>query len=502
MSRHPRRPLPTRLELLAAGFVAAFSCVILSVVKSSKALREEIGELMDKVEAITAVATEENRDLTADEKAEIDGIMGAGKKGEAGYKPGKIDQLEADLARIEKIEAKAAELKTRRHTVPPQRSDGPEGEERPTDRTQNRAASIIIPVQSHFRHGKLKAYQGEHADQRAYLAGRFFLATIGQDPGSQKWCQDHGIDVRFLGAMKEGSNNLGGFLVPTEVEQAIIDLREEYGVFRRESRVVPMGSDTKTQPRRKSGLTAYFVGENEEGTESEKQWDQVELVAKKLMALARYSAELSEDAVISMGDDLTQEIAYAFAVKEDHCGFLGDGTSTYGKIVGVVNAVLAGSVVTAAAGNTAFETLDLTDFEACVGKLPEYPGINPKWYISKVGYAASMMRLIDAAGGNTSAQIEAGPTGREFLGYPVVISQVLNKTLGADVSKPKVVFGDLRMGTTLGNRRGVSIMQSEHRYFELDQIGIKGTERFDIAVHGRGTATEAGPIVVLKTPGA
>lgn len=499
--RQSRRLLPIRSEFVAAGLLAAASMALWAVVRNtSKAIREEIGELMDRVEAIVAVAEEEGRELTADEKAEVDGIMGAGKKGEADYKPGKIDKLEADALRVEKIEAKQAELVKRRGEGAPPQQGGGSTENREDHRP--RAARIVIPVQQAYRHGSLKAYKGEHADQRAYIAGRFFLATIGKCQASQTWCREHGIDVQFMGAMKEGSNSLGGFLVPPEVEAAIIDLREQYGVFRREAYVTPMSGDTKTTPRRKSGLTAYFVGEGEEGTSSDKQWDQVELVAKKLMALCRVSNELNEDSVISMADDLTSEIAYAFAVKEDQCGFVGDGTSTYGKINGVVNAVAAGSVVTALAGNTSFETLDLVDFEACVGKLPEYPGINPKWYISKAGYAASMMRLIDAAGGNTTAQLEAGPSGREFLGYPVVITQVLNSTLGADTSKPKAVFGDLKLGATLGNRRGVSIMESEHRYFEYDQIGIKGSERFDINVHGRGTATAPGPLVVLKTPGA
>jgi hypothetical protein len=41
-----------------------------------------------------------------------------------------------------------------------------------------------------------------------------------------------------------------------------------------------------------------------------------------------------EDAIISIADDLAEEIVYAFSLKEDQCGFIGDGTSTYGGIVG------------------------------------------------------------------------------------------------------------------------------------------------------------------------
>ncbi len=64
------------------------------------------------------------------------------------------------------------------------------------------------------------------------------------------------------------------------------------------------------------------------------------LTAKKLMVLTKYSNELNEDAVLNIGDDLAGEIAYAFALKEDQCGFLGDGTSTYGGITGVTTALL------------------------------------------------------------------------------------------------------------------------------------------------------------------
>jgi len=169
--------------------------------------------------------------------------------------------------------------------------------------------------------------------------------------------------------------------------------------------------------------------------------------------------------------------------------------------VGVLNAVAAGSIYTAATGNTAFSTLDLADFEGMVGQLPAYAEGNAAWYVSKAGYWASMARLLDAAGGNTIQDLGSGPE-RVFLGYPVRYTQVLNSTLTAQTSTNILCFGDLSMSAMLGNRRGISVMTSEHRYFENDQIGIKGTQRFDINVHERGTASVAGSILVLATPGS
>ncbi len=456
---------------------------------SLQAMREKSGNLADRAKAIELLAiSEANRDLTTEEKTEQTALLA------------QIDQLTADVARGEKLEATIANLAKARNTVPAQTGDGdpePSPEERPL------SARVTIPLRARFRSGALKAYRGERSEERAYIAGQFFAATVYRNERSALWCKEHGIDTRYQASLSEGADSGGGFLVPTEVEQAIIDLREAYGVFRQFANVTPMARDTKTQPVRASGVTAYFVGENQEITASDKAWSQVELTARKLGALVRYSNELNEDATISIGDDLTGEFAYAFAVKEDACGFLGDGTSTYGHITGLIGALAAGSIYTAISGNTAFSTLDLADFEAMIGQLPMYPGIQPAWYISQAGYAASMLRLMDAGGGNTAAMLAAGPGQLQFLGYPVRISQTLNKTLTAQTSvKGGLFFGDLRMAALLGNRRGLAIALSQDRYFEYDQLGIRGIERFDINVHGRGDASNAGPILVLSFPGS
>lgn len=462
-----------------------------------KPIRERIGELTDRAQAIVDLADQENRDLTAEERKEVDEILGVGKKGAAGYKPGKIDDLEAQLERAEKLEARQAQLAASRGGDPGtslhERQDGPacNQEDRPL------VERLRIPATARYRHHGLRAFRGQHAEQTAFLAGQFFLASIFRNDRARQWCSDHGLNIRA--ALSTDADSLGGFLVPTEVEQTIIDLREQYGVARQLCNVVPMARDVKDHPYRSSGVTAYFVGDNTEITASDKAWGNARLVAKKLGALVKYSSELDEDSIISIGDDLTSEIAYAFAVKEDQCLISGDGTSTYGGIVGLTNAVAAGSIYNATAGNTAFSTLDLDDFENVVGKLPQYPGQQPVWLISKPGWAASMMRLLDAAGGNTVSNLEAG--GRQmFLGYPVVWSPACNSTLTVQASTVLLFFGDLRQAVLLGNRRGVSVQISDQRYFEYDQLGIKGTERFDLTVHSTGDASNAGAVVALKTP--
>lgn len=360
---------------------------------------------------------------------------------------------------------------------------------------------IKIPASPIKRPGKLVAFKGPHGPEEAYAFGMWLGAAFFGNERASQFCRDRGISIQA--ALSEGVNSAGGFFVlPEFAIQRLIDLKEEYGVFRRNTNVVQMASDTMTIPRRVGGLTGYFIGENTEVTASDPEWDQVQLVAKKLGVLNKMSSELSDDSVVSMADKVLAEAAYAIAQKEDACGFIGDGTSTYGGMRGVITKMGAASYQAMGAGDRAFSDIVVADdIEPMIGKLPQYAlvGGNCKWYISSVGFAAFMMRILDAMGGNTAANLQAGYE-KQFLGYPVQITQSLHAlTTDAAINTVIILFGDLRMGTTLGDRRNFRVAISNDRYFEYDQIGILVTTRFDINCHDVGTSSVAGPVVGLRT---
>ncbi len=360
--------------------------------------------------------------------------------------------------------------------------------------------------------GRVKHFTGEsrsEAEEKAYRFGMWYAGAVCNWDAGRKFCQENGIEIK---TMKETVNTAGGALVPDEFDSALIDLREQYGAFRRNARVVPMMRDVKNIGRRTSGLTAYFMGEAGAPTEAEKTWDIVSLTARKLMTLTRVSAELDEDILISLADDLAYEIAYAFANKEDDCGFNGDASATYGGITGVRESLkgldgtianIAGLVVASGSGyGTSYDSIGLADFNKLVGKLPQYADGRAKWYCHRFFWAAVMQRLATAAGGVTSENIE-GKHQQTFLGYPVEIVQVMPKV--SATSQVVCLFGDLRLAARFGDRRQTTISMSEHRYFDTDEIGVKGTERFDIVVHDVGNASATanarieGPIVGLIT---
>jgi HK97 family phage major capsid protein len=434
-------------------------------------------EILDKAE-------KDGRVLTAEERALFDRLTG-----EVNSLDSQIADLQAHQERRQAVQAMGERYAQSSRQTSPDRPANPNAQERPSPRA--------------FRGGRLKAFKGPDAERHAYRAGMWARAVIFNDYRAQEWCVGNGVfDSQVRNALGGNSNASGGYLVPEEFSQAIIDLREQYGVYRRECRVVQMGSDTMTVPRRVGGVSVTFVGENPTSgiTESTPSWNQVRLTAKKLAGLVKLSTEIDEDAVVDLAEMLADEFAYEFALKEDQCGFNGDGTSTFGGMTGLTKILTAASslagAVDAASGHDTFEEIDAVDLARAMAKLPEYARLNAKWFCSAVAADLVFGRLLAGAGGNTIQTIQGGYQ-RVYLGYPVVVSQVLPTSTGDLSDLPMILFGDLMKSSTMGSRRGVNVFPSEHRHMELDQIAIRATQRFDIVNHDVGDTSTPGPIVAL-----
>jgi len=349
--------------------------------------------------------------------------------------------------------------------------------------------------------GSLKNFKSDDrgdAVEKALRFGHWLLASKGNRK-SLAFCDRHGIEVK---AHTEGVNSAGGFLVPDEFETELISLREQYGVFRREARVRPMSSDTLRVPRRSATLSASFVGEATAGTESTQTFESVLLVAKKAMVLTTVSNELNEDAFVNLADDVAGEIAYAFAKKEDECGFIGTGTSTYGGIRGVVDIIENGTAAVQyydSALSSSFADLSLDNIGAFMGLLPAYADTpNAKFYMHKAVWHGAFEAALTSAGGTSAREIKEGYAGQPTLfGYPVVFTQVMRSSYTAD--KIVALFGDLTLAASFGDRRQTTIQISDSALnaFEQDELAIRGTERFDINVHDAGDSSTTGPIVGL-----
>jgi HK97 family phage major capsid protein len=337
--------------------------------------------------------------------------------------------------------------------------------------------------------------------EAAYKSGKWLQATLLQDGNAAAWCQSNGMVPDIMAAHSGSTNTKGGALVPETMSSEIIRLVEEYGLFRRVSRGWPMTSDTENIPRRTGGLTASYVGENQEGDESDTAWDTVQLAAKKLLVLSRMSSELNEDSIINMADMLAMESALAFALKEDTVAFTGTGVSGDGGQVGVNVMCLDGShnmaKVAAASGVDTLPEITADDLISLMAVLPKYAKRGAVWVCSPTAEEVVFNAIKVAGGGNTRNDLDETNRPR-FLGYPVETTDIYPDSLTDTYNGAVMVgFGNLGLASTLGTRRDLRFMLSDHRYWELDQIGVKATMRHAINVHDLGSNTIKSPYAVL-----
>ncbi len=397
--------------------------------------------------------------------------------------------------------------------------DAVRGKQSPTNTAapHEKPAAFGAGLRTRFRYGKLEAFTRDlvltdgtkmPAEEAAYRSGMWLAAAIFNKDWAHKWLRENGIELYQQlesGQVRVMTGNTlaaGGALIPVEMEQAVIDLRDEYGVARKLVRVRPMGSDQKSIPRRKGGLTAYFFNDDDGAgiAASDKNWDMVNLAAKKLGCLARIGEDLEEDAIIDVIDDLAQEMAYAFAVKEDQCLIIGDGTSTYGGMQGLnfkFEATAYKSRITTASGHDTFPEIDNTDLTTTHAGVAAYAKNQAKWLCSEEFAATVFDRLKATAGGNTVNTLGSAPND-SYLRYPIMTSQAMPTDPAADLTnKVMALFGRFDLAASLGNRRGITTQVLRERYAELGQIGIKATERFDLVVHDLGDTSVKGPVAAM-----
>lgn len=401
----------------------------------------------------------------------------------------KAERIKAAIAKAEAAEARKAELLKVLHRAAPVE-------------TTEMAKPRIEPVS--YRGFKKGVFE---TPEMAHRCGQWLKAHFG-DREARRWCSDHlGTEYRDMGGQV---NSLGGVLVFEDFSNTIIRLVEQFGVSMNVFQRVTMSSDTLLVPRRLTGVTSYWLGENTSITTSDPTATMVQLVAKKIACATKVSNELLADNAISTAQWLAEEYATSLSGAIDDAAFNGTGTSTYGGIRGVAqidDGTHTASVHSAASGNTTLATLDIDDYLGALAKLPRYAIGTSAWYMHPAVYHNSVQRMMLSsgtvgsgtvgalAGGNTAANLAQG-TPNTFLGLPVV--WVVKMTSAPTTGQIAAYVGDLSLAGIMAVKSDMQIASSADRYFEVDQTAFRAVQRLDINVHSLGTNSEAGPVVALK----
>ena len=360
-------------------------------------------------------------------------------------------ELETSLESARVFEAAKAEVVARRAAAEkPAANVQPKPEKIEEPKMENK-----IPAAAKYNKSNVFA-----SSEDAYVAGQF-LAAVGGNAKSQE----------FMAAQSVGTDDKGGYSVPTPLASELINLVEEYGVARNVCRRIVMGAMTWAVPKLVGHSTIYYPAESASISESDLTFSQISLTAKKMAGLVKMSTEISEDSLISMTDTIVRDLAWGFAKEEDTNLFLG-GSLYAGGIEG--DAGVADTNVASVAA------LTLADLTAAVVASGQERGLNPQFYMNATLWNGPVRDLLNAAGGNAVADVTSGASPSLF-GYKVNLVNAINGASASTSGDLLCVFGDLSVSHYFGDRRALNFNVLRELYAVNDQVGIVCTQRVDIA---------------------
>ena len=308
----------------------------------------------------------------------------------------------------------------------------------------------------------------------------------------------------------EGTDALGGVFDPTITIPTIIELvNTKFGVIPSNSFSIPLSGSSANIPKL---LTDVVVGNTTEASkknETNKTFEEIEMVLRKVTGYVPISEELISDSIINFVDMIVGNLIRAIASYIDTAGFYGDGTATYSNVLGIIPAMeaVAGNagiydIGHTADGGPAWDQITIADLTHLMGVVAPYAWDDQsaiKWYCSPAFNARVFGRLSAQSGGNNMMDM-GGKWSPSFWGYPVETTSILPKDESFNPSTTDIVclFGDMSKACIYAYKGGTQIASSSEALFLYNQVVIRGESRFNFNMHEPGTDTDAGPLVALS----
>jgi HK97 family phage major capsid protein len=199
----------------------------------------------------------------------------------------------------------------------------------------------------------------------------------------RKWGDDDLAEAMVTSrtkALAAGDATAGGFLVPTEFSNEVIELLRAQSVVRRlGARIVQMPTGTLKYPKIATGASAAYVGENINVGKSEETFGQLTLTFKKLAVLTPISNDLLRYSSPSADAIVRDDLVSSMATKEDATFIRGAGTDATPK--GLLNWCVADQKIAASAASLANITDNLGQLVVKL-KQADIPMISPGWIMA------------------------------------------------------------------------------------------------------------------------
>jgi HK97 family phage major capsid protein len=269
-------------------------------------------------------------------------------------------------------------------------------------------------------------------------------------PGAEHKVSDE-IRAHIKTTMIEGTDSLGGYLVPIEFSNEIIRLENEEAIIRGLARIFPMSTEVRNLPKQLTDVTVTWTAEGVAKTETNPTFAQLTQTAKKLAAIVKMTDELLEDESVGVDQFVQALVAEAMAREEDRIAFVGDVSGNSDPFNGVYFASGVTSVTMDGAANLIFD--DVIDL---------IMAINAKYrtgatLVTSTDGLKLIMKLQDA----NNNYLWAPPTQvtpANIWGYPYKISDQIGSTI--DTDHTAILFGNWKKNYFVSDRGGLEVKSS------------------------------------------
>ncbi|MFN3387446.1 MAG: phage major capsid protein [Allosphingosinicella sp.] len=392
------------------------------------ALKQSLAAVIASMDGILqAAATDNNRELTAEEQAEFDA-----KAKEAG-------QLQAQIKREEDLLALKASVAAPVN-VPGATGNGT-GAGTGTGTATVPAAAAAKP-------------------EPGTIVGRVAIAIAATGGQDQRAMADHAASIwgdetgQIVANMEQSTNTKGGYLVDTAYSQDFIALLRPRVVIRNMgARSVPMPDGNLTMRKQTGGTTAGYVGERDPAPVTDITVGQLSMTAKTLRALVPITNQLIRRAAFGVDAMVRDDLVTSAAIKEDQQFLRGVASAT--APAGLRNLIVAGNVLAVTAGGT------LETVTSDLGRL-RLKVIAANVPMAKCGYIMSprtamfLENLRDGNGNKAFPEVAEGRLGV----YPIGITTSVPDNLGAGTNESEIYFGDFEQ-FLIGDTHQVTLAASD-----------------------------------------
>lgn len=458
-------PKKANWAVTAAAVAAAFGLPLSAHVRADaaelEAMQNRLTELGQNANNIKARATAEKRDLTDDERKDLDQIFAA------------FEELSADIDRHEQVEAMNAKM-----SAPAGRRVEPDNAGEPSknatraqaDATRTRA-SLPAQAKDHRETGKW-GFRSQ---------GDYFAAVV-KSSGKGAVADPRLIANAPSTYGQEGVGADGGFAVPPDFRTEIVkrvmgedSLLSRTDQMTTSSNSITVPTDETTPWQTTGGIQAYWESEAGQKTQSKPTLTEKTVKANKIIALVPMTDELLQDAP-SMAAYVNSKAPEKIDSRVNTAILRGTGV---GQPLGYLN---SGSLITVAA--TSSQTADTVNFNNIVSmytRMTDEGKRRAVWIVNGDVEAQLMTMQFPGTGTAVPAYLPPGglsvaPYGT-LLGRPVVPVEAAS-ALG-DVGD--ISFVDLSQYMSVVKSGGVRQDVSIHLFFDYDITAF----RFVLRVGGQ-----------------